>query len=32
LALPLTHTNTLVELMQIMNTVTLAKFVAWCKY
>jgi hypothetical protein len=28
LALPLTHTNTLVELMQIMNTVTLAKFVA----
>jgi hypothetical protein len=30
LALPLTHTNTLARLMQITNTVTLAKFVACC--
>jgi hypothetical protein len=29
-ALPLTHTNTLVELMQITNMVALAKFVACC--
>jgi hypothetical protein len=28
LALPFTHISTLVELMQTMNTVTLAKFVA----
>jgi hypothetical protein len=28
--LPLTHTSTLAELMQITNTVTLAKFVACC--
>jgi hypothetical protein len=27
-ALPFTHTSTLVELMQIMNTVALAKFMA----
>ncbi len=31
-ALPLTHTNTLVELMQITNMVALAKFVACCQY
>ncbi len=31
-ALPLTHTSTLVELMQTTNTVTLAKFVACCQY
>jgi hypothetical protein len=30
--LPLTHTNTLVELMQTTNTVALAKFVACCQY
>jgi hypothetical protein len=30
--LPLTHTSTLVELMQTTNTVTLAKFVACCQY
>jgi hypothetical protein len=29
---PLTHTSTLAELMQITNTVALAKFVACCKY
>jgi hypothetical protein len=29
-ALPLTHTNILVELMQITNMVALAKFVACC--
>jgi hypothetical protein len=29
-ALPLTHTSTLVELMQITNMVALAKFVACC--
>jgi hypothetical protein len=32
LALPLTHTNTLVGLMQTMNMVALAKFVACCQY
>jgi hypothetical protein len=32
LALPLTHTSTLIELMQTMNTVALAKFVACCQY
>jgi hypothetical protein len=32
LALPLIHTNTLAELMQTMNTVALAKFVACCQY
>jgi hypothetical protein len=31
-ALPFTHTSTLVELMQITNTVALAKFVACCQY
>jgi len=31
-ALPLTHTSTLAELMQITNTIALAKFVACCKY
>ncbi len=31
-ALPLTHTCTLAKLMQTMNTVTLAKFVACCQY
>ncbi len=31
-ALPFTHTNILVELMQTMNTVVLAKFVACCQY
>jgi hypothetical protein len=31
-ALPLTHTNTLVEFMQTTNTVALAKFVACCQY
>jgi hypothetical protein len=31
-ALPLTHTSTLVELMQITNMITLAKFVACCQY
>jgi hypothetical protein len=31
-ALPLTHTNTLIELMQTTNMVTLAKFVACCYY
>ncbi len=31
-ALSLTHTSTLVELMQIMNTVAMAKFVACCQY
>ncbi len=31
-ALPLTHTSTLVGLMQIMNTIALAKFVACCQY
>ncbi len=30
--LPLTHTSTLVELMQSTNRVTLAKFVACCQY
>jgi hypothetical protein len=30
--LPLTHTSTLVELMQTTNTVALAKFVACCQY
>jgi len=30
--LPLTHTSTFAELMQIMNTVALAKFVACCQY
>jgi hypothetical protein len=30
--LPLTHTSTLAELMQTMNTVALAKFVACCQY
>jgi hypothetical protein len=30
--LPFSHTNTLVELMQIMNTVALAKFVAYYQY
>ncbi len=30
LALPLTHTSTLVEFMQTTNTVALAKFVACC--
>jgi hypothetical protein len=30
--LPLTHTSTLAELMQITNTVALAKFVACCQY
>jgi hypothetical protein len=32
LALPFTHTSTLIRLMQTMNTVTLTKFVAWCQY
>jgi hypothetical protein len=32
LALPLTHTNTLVEFMQTTNTVALAKFVACYQY
>jgi hypothetical protein len=32
LALPLTHMNTLVELMQTTNTVTLTKFVACFQY
>jgi hypothetical protein len=31
-ALPLAHTSTLVKLMQTMNTVALAKFMACCKY
>jgi hypothetical protein len=31
-ALLLTHINTLVELMQTMNMVALAKFVACCQY
>ncbi len=31
-ALPFTHTSTLVELMQTMNMVALAKFVACCQY
>jgi hypothetical protein len=31
-ALPLTHTNTLADLMQTINTVALAKFVACCQY
>jgi hypothetical protein len=30
--LPLTHMSTIVELMQITNTVALAKFVAYCQY
>jgi hypothetical protein len=30
LALPLIHISTLVELMQITNTVVVAKFVACC--
>jgi hypothetical protein len=30
--LPLTHTSTLFELMQIMNMIVLAKFVACCQY
>jgi hypothetical protein len=30
--LPLTHTSTLVELMQTTNTVALAIFVACCQY
>jgi len=30
--LPLTHTSTLAELVQTMNTVALAKFVACCQY
>ncbi len=30
--LPLTHTSTLVKLMQTTNMVTLAKFVACCQY
>jgi hypothetical protein len=32
LALPLTHTSILAELMQTMNTVALAKFVACYQY
>jgi hypothetical protein len=32
LALPLTHSSTLVELMQTTNIVALAKFVACCQY
>ncbi len=32
LALPLTHTNTLVEFMQTTNIVALAKFMACCQY
>jgi hypothetical protein len=32
LALPFTHTSTLAKLMQIMNTVVVAKFVACCQY
>jgi hypothetical protein len=32
LALPLTHTNILIELMQTTNTITLAKFVACYQY
>jgi hypothetical protein len=32
LALPFTHTSTLVELMETMNSITLAKFVACCQY
>jgi hypothetical protein len=32
LALPFTHTNTLVEFMHTMNTIALAKFVACCQY
>jgi hypothetical protein len=32
LALPLTHINTLVELMQTTNIIALAKFVACCQY
>jgi hypothetical protein len=32
LALPLTHTSTIVELMQTTNTVASAKFVACCQY
>ncbi len=32
LALPFTHINILIELMQIMNTVALAKFVACCQF
>jgi hypothetical protein len=32
LAFNLTHTSSLVELMQTMNTVALAKFVACCQY
>jgi hypothetical protein len=31
-ALPLTHSSIFVELMQTMNTVALAKFVACCQY
>jgi hypothetical protein len=30
--LPLTHTSTLAKFMQTTNTITLAKFVACCKY
>jgi hypothetical protein len=30
--LPFTHTNTLVEFMQTMNTVALTKFVTCCQY
>jgi hypothetical protein len=32
LALPLTHTSTIVELMQTTNTVALVKFVTCCQY
>jgi hypothetical protein len=32
LALPLTHINILIELMQITNTIALVKFVACCQY
>jgi hypothetical protein len=31
-ALPLTHTSTIVELMQTTNMVAVAKFVACCQY
>jgi hypothetical protein len=31
-ALPLTHISSIVGLMQTMNTVALAKFVACCQY
>jgi hypothetical protein len=32
LTMPFTHMSTLVELMQTMNTIALAKFVACCQY